>query len=353
MSVFLPFDQQILAAPIAGSSWLAVGLTQIPESSWKQSLNIVQPWRADFLALQQAGFRCFPELSAKTAQFDGGLLQLGKHKGQNQNRFLELMHGVKVEGIIVVSGDKSAGVASFLKWVNSINIYRDTVNSGTNVTSDGGTGNVVQGKLSKNHGVVFWLGKKKNLSEIAVSHLAIKPRLFEGGFTTDAGMFSHGRVDGGSKMLVKYMDKIVFGKTADFGAGWGYLSCQALKVAKKMTALDLYEADYNSLEAARRHVKSCNSSLAINYYWCDVTGEPIKDIYDTILANPPFHEGRAADVSLGQKFIEISGQRLKPGGCLLMVANRQLPYEATLNKVFRKVFVLEEQNGFKVFEARK
>nr|WP_297323665.1 class I SAM-dependent methyltransferase [uncultured Bartonella sp.] len=353
MSVFLPFDRQILTAPVAESSWLALGLTQIPESSWKQSLTIVQPWRANYLALRQAGFCCFPELSAKTAEFDGGLLQLGKHKGQNQNRFVDLMRRVKVGGMIVVSGDKSAGVLSFLKWVNTIDVYQNKINSGTNVTSDGVTANVVTGKLAKNHGVIFWLDKRHDLSENVVSHLVIKPQLFDGDFTTEAGMFSHGRVDGGSKMLIKYMDRIIFGKTADFGAGWGYLSCQALKMTKKLTALDLYEADYNALEAARRHVTSCGSSLAINYYWRDITGEPIEDIYDTILANPPFHEGRAADVALGQKFIEIAAQRLKPGGCLLMVANRQLPYEATLNKVFRKVFVLEEQNGFKVFEARK
>lgn len=58
--------------------------------------------------------------------------------------------------------------------------------------------------------------------------------------------------------------------------------------------------------------------------------------------NPPFHEGRVTDVSLGQSFIAAAASRLKPGGRLLMVANRQLPYELTLKGLFKTVTLLEE-----------
>lgn len=333
MSVFLPFNQQLLPAPDTAGSWLALGLTEVPDSCWKKSIIIVQPWRADFLKLCDAGFQCAPTLCELTTKFDGGLLELTKHKGQNQNRFLELLRVVKVGGTIVVSGNKSSGAPSFLKWVSAFN--------------------AVVGKLSKNHGIIFWLTISDSLSQKLINSLAVKPQIFDDIFTTEPGMFSHGRVDLGSKMLVKHMDRLVFGATADFGAGWGYLSFQAIREAKKLTEIDLYEADYNALEAAKHNITRSDGTCAMNFFWHDITREPIAKIYDTILSNPPFHEGRQADVSLGQKFIEIAAQRLKPGGCLLMVANRQLPYEATLNKVFRKVFVLEEQNGFKVFEARK
>lgn len=333
MSVFLPFDQQFLEIPQAGSLWVAFGLTEIPDHSLVKSLTIIQPWRVDFLNLQQAGFKCLPVLSNETGAFTGGLLELNKHKKQNQNRFLTLLRVVKAGGVIVVSGDKSSGAQSFMKWVNGIT--------------------PISQKLSKNHGIVFWLTVPEDLDDDNIQSLMGEPQNFESAFTTEAGMFSHGRIDQGSQMLVKYMERIVFGKTADFGAGWGYLSYEAIKQAKKLTEIDLYEADYNALKAAEKHLADTNPPITINYFWQDVICEPSEKIYDTILSNPPFHEGRAADVSLGQKFIEIAAQRLKPGGCLLMVANRQLPYEATLIKVFRKVLVLEEQNGFKVFEARK
>ena len=44
---------------------------------------------------------------------------------------------------------------------------------------------------------------------------------------------------------------------------------------------------------------------------------------------------------------------LAPGGRYFMVANRHLPYEATLAKHFREVRVLADARGFKVFEARR
>ena len=333
MSVFLPFRQGVIGLPQPESFWCAFGLTEKPEKEWVKSLEIIQPWRGDFLTLQQAGFKCLPELPDKAKRFTGGLLELNKHKKLNQNRFLALLRVVKAGGTIIVSGDKLSGAQSFLKWVNVI----------VPITQ----------KLSKAHGIAFWLTVPEDIQENELETLQQLPQSFENAFTTEAGMFSNGRIDQGSQMLVKHMERVVFGKTADFGAGWGFLSYEAIKQAKKLTELDLYEADYNSLEAAKTHIGSLHASLPVDYFWQDITSEPINRIYDTILSNPPFHDGRAADVALGQKFISVAAQRLKPGGCFLMVANRQLPYETTLQKCFRKVLLLEEQSGFKVIEARK
>ena len=333
MSVFLPFRQGVIGLPQPDSLWCAFGLTEKPEKDWVKSLEIIQPWRADFLNFQEAGFKCLPEMSDEKKIFSGGLLELNKHKKLNQNRFLALLRVVKAGGTIIVSGDKLSGAQSFMKWVNAI----------VSVTQ----------KLSKAHGIAFWLTVPEDIQENELETLQQLPQSFENAFTTQAGMFSNGRIDQGSQMLVKHMERVVFGKTADFGAGWGFLSYEAIKQAKKLAELDLYEADYNSLEAAKRHIGSLHASLPVDYFWQDITSEPIDRIYDTILSNPPFHDGRAADVALGQKFISVAAQRLKPGGCFLMVANRQLPYETTLQKCFRKVLLLEEQNGFKVIEARK
>jgi 16S rRNA (guanine1207-N2)-methyltransferase len=56
---------------------------------------------------------------------------------------------------------------------------------------------------------------------------------------------------------------------------------------------------------------------------------------------------------LGQAFIESAAKSLKPDGRFYMVANRHLPYEASLRKYFSQVAVLAMQDGYKVFEAKK
>jgi 16S rRNA (guanine1207-N2)-methyltransferase len=70
-----------------------------------------------------------------------------------------------------------------------------------------------------------------------------------------------------------------------------------------------------------------------------------------VISNPPFHQGRAAEPALGIAFIEAAGRILKPSGRLLLVANRQLPYEAALARVFRSTTTLSEDAGYKVLLA--
>ena len=57
-------------------------------------------------------------------------------------------------------------------------------------------------------------------------------------------------------------------------------------------------------------------------------------VMDAVVMNPPFHEGRKADPELGQAFIEAAAGMLGAKGKLYMVANRHLPYEETLERLF-------------------
>ncbi|MBN8194873.1 methyltransferase, partial [Bacillus sp. NTK074B] len=71
------------------------------------------------------------------------------------------------------------------------------------------------------------------------------------------------------------------------------------------------------------------------FHWADATN-PLKLQLDVVVMNPPFHQGRDANPRLGAQFIRTAAAMLKPSGQLFMVANRHLPYEATLAECFRK-----------------
>jgi 16S rRNA (guanine1207-N2)-methyltransferase len=49
--------------------------------------------------------------------------------------------------------------------------------------------------------------------------------------------------------------------------------------------------------------------------------------------------------------LKTAAALLKKGGRLVCVANRHLPYESVLNEHFRRVQLIAEQDGFKVYEA--
>ncbi|MEE7566923.1 methyltransferase, partial [Xanthomonas sp. Kuri4-3] len=76
--------------------------------------------------------------------------------------------------------------------------------------------------------------------------------------------------------------------------------------------------------------------------------------FDFIVSNPPFHTPAREDrPDIGQRFIAVAAQALRPGGQLFLVANRHLPYEQILNDRFGQVRVAAERDGFKVIAATR
>jgi 16S rRNA (guanine1207-N2)-methyltransferase len=169
-------------------------------------------------------------------------------------------------------------------------------------------------------------------------------------FITQAGIFSSAHIDPGSLLLAQHLPKSLRGRVADLGAGWGFLSNVALHVCEGITHIDLYEADARALECARKNLASYNEKTA--FHWHDVTSG-LAENYDAIFMNPPFHSGQATDVDLGRAFIKSAAAALRRGGKLLLVANRQLPYEAVLESnalAWRKI---AEDPTYKIIFAEK
>ncbi|MCB1608987.1 MAG: methyltransferase, partial [Xanthomonadales bacterium] len=165
------------------------------------------------------------------------------------------------------------------------------------------------------------------------------------------GVFAWDRVDPGSRLLSEHLPADLQGDAADLGAGYGYLSAQLLRRCPGLRAVDLYEADQRALDLARQNLGEVAGAAALDFYWHDVcAGLPKK--YDCIVSNPPFHAHTGEDrPDLGRTFLRQAGIALRPGGRLLLVANRHLPYEATLSKGFSKVRQMAQAQGFKVIEA--
>jgi 16S rRNA (guanine1207-N2)-methyltransferase len=171
-----------------------------------------------------------------------------------------------------------------------------------------------------------------------------------GRFITRPGIFSSEHVDPGSRLLAEHIPSHLRGAVADLGAGWGYLSDEALRRCPGITRIDLFEADSRALDCARINLASHPQD--IQFHWHDVT-TGLPGVYDAVLMNPPFHSGRAATPDLGAAFITRAATALRRGGALFLVANRQLPYESVLQTTgmaWRKTF---EDSTFKILTADK
>lgn len=326
-ALVLALERGVAGEPQAGK-WHFFNAHKLPglDDDWKKALLCEQAFRPEFLALEKSGHIC---------EFDGNptgnaLFLLGRSRKWNEHQIATIWNQLEMGARLIISGDKAGGIGSIRKWFGKHTEIADS--------------------FSKHHAVVFWADKLNASDNIPVSEITREVE----GYRVQEGMFSSDGPDHGSKLLVEHFDHRIRGRIADFGAGWGYLSGELLNASDRVESIDLFEADKHALTFAVKNIQALNmlASENISYKWCDVTTEFQKKPYDWVIMNPPFHSGgRAAEPELGKRFIEVASSTLPSGGRLLMVANKNLPYEKALEAKFRRFEKLGERDGFKVFEA--
>lgn len=331
-TLFHPFEAGLLEGPGVGASVLFLNAApgfRLPEG-FPPSISLQQGFRPDFRALESGGHALTPQPEGEG--YDLVLVLAGRHRGQNELWIAEALRRARPGGRIVAAGGKTDGAASLRKRIAGLL--------------------PVDGHASKNHGVVFWLARPAD-ADAATEALeaANPPLLLDGGFLTVPGIFSQDHADEGSKLLADNLPADLKGAAADFGAGWGYLSVKLAERAASVVSIDLFEASFPACVAAKANMSNLVRNVENRVLWYDLLNEPVERRYDVVVMNPPFHQGRAAEPSIGEGMIRAASAALKPGGRLFLVANRALPYEAALQAGFARHGETIRDERFKVLWA--
>lgn len=240
-----------------------------------------------------------------------------------QRALIRFARKVATQAPIIIDGDKVDGIES---------IYKD-LRRRTEVTAP----------WSKSHGKVFTVtgGSFDDWPEL-------QERQADDGWWRAPGVFSADGIDPASQLLADTLPPEMTGHVVDLGAGWGFLSHHVARRAD-VTKIGMVEDDVLALNAA---VNNVTDMRATPHHADALTWSPAAPV-DHVVTNPPFHTGRAADPALGQGFIRTAARILQRNGTLWLVANRQLPYETTLEETFRDVHLLKETAQFKLYRAER
>jgi 16S rRNA (guanine1207-N2)-methyltransferase len=162
------------------------------------------------------------------------------------------------------------------------------------------------------------------------------------------GIFSHDRLDPGTRLLLDHLAISPGEAVLDLGCGYGIIGLAA--AASGAGQVDLVDNNLLAVAAAKVNLEKYGFTQA-QVLASDALGAVQGRRYQAIFSNPPFHAGREVDYQMTAAFIEQSQEALGGSGRLTLVANQFLRYERLLAESFGQVECLAQDGRYQVWQA--
>lgn len=170
-------------------------------------------------------------------------------------------------------------------------------------------------------------------------------------FKTDAGVFSKGEVDFGSRLLAEvFVLPETEGLILDVGCGYGPIG---LSIAASFPERSVHMIDVNerALALAAHNAKQNGISNA-EIYPSDALSDVTAEGFAAILTNPPIRAGKETVF----KFYEGAFSKLKVGGELWIVIQKKQGAPSTidcLTELFGNVETVVKKKGYYILRVEK
>lgn len=163
------------------------------------------------------------------------------------------------------------------------------------------------------------------------------------------GVFSHGKLDEGTKLLLEtFTDTGTAKRVLDWGCGAGSIGI-ALALNQPLAEVDM--ADSNALALASTEKTVAENKISNCKVFASNVFSRVEGLYDLIVANPPFHKGHDTHYTDSELFIREARSHLEPHGHLRVVANIFLRYEQLIEEQFGYVKTTSKTNKYKILET--
>jgi 16S rRNA (guanine1207-N2)-methyltransferase len=166
-------------------------------------------------------------------------------------------------------------------------------------------------------------------------------------FVTDAGIFSKGELDLGSRILLTALPENLKGRILDLGCGWGAIGIMIGVCHPEAT---IVMSDVNKRALSLASANAAHNGLAADCFLSDgfmnIPGD-----FDIIVTNPPIRAGKQTIY----RMFSACGDRLKPDGTLYIVIRKQQgasSAQAYLQTIFTQVSLAAKSKGYWVIKCQ-
>ncbi len=169
-------------------------------------------------------------------------------------------------------------------------------------------------------------------------------------FISDAGVFSKGGVDYGSRVLIDAMEVPVDADVLDVGCGYGPIGLSAAHLASRghVTMIDV---NGRAVELAKENA-AANRISNVTIIQSDLFAELGERNFDVVLTNPPIRAGKETVHAI----FDGAHERLRSGGSLWIVIQKKQGAPSAkqkLESLFDRVEEVTKDKGYRIYKATK
>jgi 16S rRNA (guanine1207-N2)-methyltransferase len=310
-----------------GNAYLTVitNRCDLYQQAKQQSLNVI--------------FTDFKTRDYPDQKFDHIFYRISKEKALTHHLINQAIQLLSSDGELIITGGKQEGIKSYsdkikkqleaqgsLKKFNSAYLGRFTHLSSDQQLDDN---NYVEIRLINN--------ESKGLKN----------------FYSKPGVYGWDKIDEGTQLLLESLNlylhkhKPQINTVLDLGCGYGWIFLNLDDYG--FTSITATDNNSAAINCSIKNTEGLKTSVTIKPSDC---ANNIKEKFDLVICNPPFHKGFKHDKSLIEKFILSAKAHLNDNGSALFVVNEFIGIEKIASQYFITVDTLEKKNGFKVFLLR-
>ena len=313
-------DENLLTAQLAANDLVTVISNRIDLETQLQQ----QQWRVFY---SDYDFEQFDDNS-----MDVVVYRISKEKPVVHHIINQAHRCLKEDGQLILAGNKSEGIKTYFSKAKKL------FGSGNTRKADKDT----------------WLAELKKIGNGPLLDDKDYTELRETcadeqySYVSKPGVYGWDKIDKGSAYLIEHLDSFLMTlaeppkNALDLGCGYGYLSLNMRHLEIPITATDNNAAAISACQRNFDRHPINGQVIAAN------CAQGIREKFDLIVCNPPFHTGFSVDGDLTERFLRATHARLNNHGIACFVTNLHIPIERKALQFFHQAECIASNNHFKL-----